>query len=264
MQICSIASGSSGNCIYVGSETTHVLVDVGISKKRIEIGLESIGLKGHEIQGIFITHEHSDHIKGLGVMSRKYAIPIYTTAKTWHKILADKTLGFIEPELHREIRADESLLLGDLTINPFKTSHDSIDPVCYTFQNEGKKISVATDLGCYDDYVRENLEFSNVLFIEANHDVRMLEVGKYPYFLKQRILGDFGHLSNETSGRLICDLAHEGLSHIVLGHLSQENNMPDLAYESVKIEIDELLRESDKNLQLTVAKRNSVSELIKV
>lgn len=262
MQMCSIASGSSGNCIYVGSGESHVLVDVGISKKKVEIGLDAIGLKGQDIKGIFITHEHSDHIKGLGVLSRKYAIPIYATAKTWHMILSDKSLGYIEPDLHREIRADVQVVIGELSVTPFSTSHDAVEPVCYTFRNADKKISVVTDLGCYDDYVRMNLENSNVLFIEANHDVRMLEVGKYPYFLKQRILGDFGHLSNEASGRLIRHLIHDRLSHIVLGHLSQENNMPDLAYESVRLEMEDMVKESVGELKLTVANRDCVSDLI--
>ena len=198
MRMCSIASGSSGNCIYVGSDDTHLLVDTGISKKRIEEGLKTLELKGEDLDGILITHEHSDHIQGLGVFSRKYEIPIYATPGTIMGIKSYSGLGKMPEGLYREIRADEPFELGDMT--------------------------VATDLGKYDSYTVECLRNLDAVLLEANHDIHMLEVGGYPYYLKQRILGDRGHLSNELSGRLLCDILHDNLKHIVLGHLSKENN----------------------------------------
>jgi phosphoribosyl 1,2-cyclic phosphodiesterase len=261
--ICSIASGSSGNCIYIGNHNTHLLIDTGISGKKIENGLKAIDVNPKELSGILITHEHSDHISGLGVMARRYKLPIYTTAKTWQEISAVKSVGNIDMHLFNEIKPDEPFAINDIIVNPFSTSHDASDSVCYTFSYHQKKISVATDLGCYDDYIIEKLKHSNVLFIEANHDVRMLEVGSYPYFLKQRILSDLGHLSNENSAKLILDLCHEELSYVILGHLSRENNHPSLAYESINLELKSNIH-YNSSINLSVAKRNEHSDLIMI
>ncbi len=263
MRICSLASGSSGNCIYVGDETTHLLIDVGVSGKRVEQGLLDIGVNPHELNGILITHEHSDHIKGLGVMARRYKTPIFATKTTWRELLKTSSLGKIDEGLFREVTPDYGFSLNEISINPFRTSHDAIDPVCYTFTKKDKKISVVTDLGCYDNYIKEQLKDSNILFIEANHDIKMLEVGSYPYFLKQRILSDLGHLSNEATGRLISELLHKDLKYVVLGHLSKENNFPDLAYESVKCELfAESMGIYTTDLMVSVAKRDQNSELL--
>lgn len=264
LKICSIASGSSGNCIYVGTDNVNLLVDSGISKKKVEIGLNAIGVDPHTIDGILITHEHSDHIKGIGVYARKYKMPIYATKKTWDATLNYSSLGKIPEGLHVEIFPNEDFMIKDMTIHPFNSFHDAIDPVCYTFKSEDKKISVATDLGCYDEYIIDNLNGSNVLFIEANHDVKLLEVGKYPYFLKKRIMSDVGHLSNETSGELISTLYNETLSHVILGHLSLENNFPELAYESVKTVLASCSHVDCDKFNLSVASRSSHSELVVV
>lgn len=262
MKICSIASGSSGNCIYIGGNDTNILIDVGISGKKIENGLKEINISPQNIDGILITHEHSDHVKGLGVMSRRYGIPIYATKATWNELMNTSSLGKIDDELHNVIIPNEDFSIKEFTIHPFNSYHDAIDPVCYTIQNGYKKISVATDLGCYDEYIMEKLQGSNILFIEANHDVNMLQVGKYPYFLKRRILSDIGHLSNEMSGKLVTNLYHKKLTHIILGHLSKENNYPELAYESVKMEImASQIIDCDK-INLCVAKRDANSDLI--
>ena len=237
MKLCSIASGSSGNCIYVGSDNTNLLVDAGISAKRIENGLNGIDIFPDTIQGILITHEHSDHISGLGILARRYHIPIYATYETVRSIQSIKSLGDIPVELFRYVKPNESFLINDIQVEPFSTSHDAANPVCYTMQSEGHKIGIATDLGKYDDYIISKLEDSELLFIEANHDVNMLMVGKYPYYLKQRILGDRGHLSNETSANLINRLIHPKLKNILLAHLSKENNYEELAYETVCCEL---------------------------
>lgn len=265
MRLCAIASGSSGNCIYAGTEATHILIDAGISGKKTEEGLHELGLTGRDIDAIMITHEHADHICGLGILSRKYGIPIYTTKGTTQAIRETKSLGEITPSLFHEIEADQSFMVKEMKICPMHTSHDAADPVAYKISYDKKKIAVATDLGTYNDYTIECLKGMDVLFLEANHDVNMLQVGPYPYYLKQRILGDRGHLSNEASGRLLTSLLHDGLQEVVLGHLSKENNMPELAYETVRLEVemgDNPFHAGD--FPISVAKRNECSKLITI
>ncbi len=237
MKLCSIASGSSGNCIYVGSQDTNLLVDAGISAKRIENGLNGIEILPDTIQGILITHEHSDHVSGLGILARKYNIPIYATYETACALTRIKSLGEVPKELYHFVKPNESFMVGGIQVEPFSTSHDASNPVCYTMQAEGQKIGIATDLGKYDDYIVSMLDHSDLLLLEANHDVNMLMVGKYPYYLKQRILGDRGHLSNETCADLISRLIQPRLRHIFLAHLSKENNYEELAYETVCCEL---------------------------
>ena len=265
MRLCSIASGSSGNCIYVGSEEAHVLVDVGISGKNIEKGLNTLDLTGKDVDGILITHEHSDHIKGLGVISRKYGIPIYATGGTADAMLRMKSLGKMPEGLIHEIREDEPFEIKDLTVNPFTIPHDAAQPVGYRLECGEHSVGIATDLGKYNDYIVKNLENLDAVLLEANHDIRMLQVGKYPYYLKQRILGDRGHLPNENAGRLLCRILHDNLKAVFLGHLSRENNYEELAYETVCSEVtlgDNPYRSRDFKIQ--VAKRDHISEIITV
>lgn len=266
MRFCAFASGSSGNCTYAGSESTHILVDVGISGKRVDQALNCAGLAGRDLNGILITHEHSDHICGLGVISRKYGIPIYATEKTIDAIKKDKSVGQIDPELFNVISADNKFNIGDLTVNPMKISHDAADPVGYRISYGSKKVAVCTDLGKYDEYTVEALKGLDVLLLEANHDVKMLQLGPYPYPLKQRILGDRGHLSNELSGQLLSRVLHDDMKYIFLGHLSKENNMPELAYEAVKTEVtlSPLNGYKGDDFCISVAKRTEMSELIAI
>lgn len=263
MRLCSIASGSSGNCIYAGTESTHVLVDAGISGKRVENGLEQIGLCGRDIDGILVTHEHSDHISGLGVLCRRYHTPIYATKRTLEEITKSGSLGKIDTELLIEVQPDEAFTIKDLTVNPMHISHDAADPVAYRFSYGRKRAAVCTDLGVYNDYTVECLKGMDVLLLESNHDVNMLQVGSYPYYLKQRILGNRGHLSNENAGRLLSRVLHDDLKKVVLGHLSQENNLPELAYETVRLEIDLAdNRYRAQDFAIEVARRSDVSEMI--
>ncbi|WP_132281988.1 MBL fold metallo-hydrolase [Natranaerovirga hydrolytica] len=264
MYLSSIASGSSGNCIYVGSEQTNLIIDAGVSGKKIECGLNSIGLKTAEMDGIFVTHEHSDHIKGIGVVARRYGIPIYATQETAQAILNTQSVGKIPEGLIHIINSNEDLHIKDLTIHPYNIPHDAVDPVCYTIMNDQKKVSIATDLGNYNDYIIEKLSDSNILFIEANHDINMLQVGAYPYFLKQRILGEEGHLSNESCGQLIAKLSHSALEHIVLGHLSNENNFEELAFKTVQMEINALCDYNADELNMFVASRKEHSKRIAI
>ncbi|MDO4267792.1 MAG: MBL fold metallo-hydrolase [Eubacteriales bacterium] len=239
MRFVSIASGSSGNCIYIGSENTHILVDAGISNKRIEQGLGAIGVKGSELDGVVITHEHSDHIRGLGVLARKHGVPVYGTKETLEEIAAKTTLGDYPRELLRPVSPDVEFAIGDLTLHPFSIDHDAANPVAYRVKNGRRSVAVATDIGHFDQYVIEHLQGLDALLLESNHDVNMLQAGPYPYYLKQRILGDHGHLSNENAGRLLNYILHDNMKHILLGHLSRENNYEQLAYETVKLEIDQ-------------------------
>ncbi len=265
MQICSIASGSSGNCIYVGSDNTHLIVDAGISGRRIEEGLNSLGLKPEELSGILITHEHSDHISGLGVLARRYGLPMYGTAGTINAIRDIKSLGSIPEELFKVIEADKPFDVNDLTVNPVRISHDAADPVAYRIGNGNKAIGVLSDLGKYTDYTVDSFLGVDAMLLEANHDVNMLQVGKYPYQLKCRILSDKGHLSNETSGRLLNRLLHDKLKAVFLGHLSHENNLAELAYETVRLEV--LMSDNEykpDDFKINVAPRDHMSELVTV
>ncbi len=261
MRICSIASGSSGNCIYVGSDDTHVIIDAGISGRRIEDGLNQLGLTTSDLSGILITHEHSDHIASIGVLARKYGIPMYATGGTIRGITASKGVGPIDKSLFNEICADNDFMIDDLKVRPVAVSHDALEPVAYRVDHGCESVGVCTDLGTYDDRIIEGFSGVNALIIEANHDVNMLQVGRYPYILKQRILSDKGHLSNENCGKLLCALLHDDLRSITLGHLSAENNLAELAYEAVRLEImmdDNKYDPSD--LDIRVAQRSEVSQ----
>lgn len=264
MRFCPFASGSSGNCIYTGSDSTHVLIDVGISGKKVDAALNGAGLTGNDISGILITHEHADHISGLGVIARKYGIPIYATARTIDAIENDKSVGIIDHSLFNAVKPDNKFFIGDLCINPMKISHDAADPVAYRVSSERKHVAVCTDLGVYTDYTIDCLKNQDVLLLEANHDIKMLQVGPYPYQLKQRILSDRGHLSNEASGRLLASILHDGTKRVFLGHLSKENNMPELAYEAVRLEVtmsgDNPYRGDDFNI--SVANRSEPSDMV--
>lgn len=263
MRFMTIASGSSGNCTFVGSNTTSILIDAGISKKRIEEGLKTADINFNDISGIFVTHEHVDHIRALGVISRSYSIPIYATYDTCQFIKDCKEMGSFDTELLKSIEVDKKLSIGDIDIEAHTIWHDAQDPVCYTIEIEGKKLSIATDLGDYDDYIVSTLKDSDILHIEANHDIRMLQVGPYPYHLKQRILGKRGHLSNERGGQLIRELLNNHIRHISLGHLSKENNYPELAYETVKLELaDNEFTKDVRDFNLNVAPRDIPGEMI--
>lgn len=265
MRLCSIASGSSGNCIYVGSDTTHLLVDVGISGKRTVAGLNELGLDGKMVDGILVTHEHTDHIAGIGVLSRKYGLPIYGTGRTLEALQRTKSVGDLSSSEFHEIYADERFTIKDITVNPMKISHDAADPVAYRFIHDGKRIGVCTDLGTYNQYTVESLQGMDALFLEANHDINMLQVGPYPYYLKQRILGERGHLSNELSGRLLGELLHDKLKTIFLGHLSKENNMAELAYETVRLEVANGNNPYSANdFKIQVANRCDMSVVVEV
>lgn len=262
MRLASIASGSSGNCIYAGSDNTHLLIDAGISNKRIETGLSDLGINASEIDGVLITHEHIDHIGGLGVFSRRHKVPIYAAAGTINEIKKVKSLGEYDFDLFKEISPDEEFVIGDLSVMPFSIYHDAVSPCGYRINSTGKSAAVVTDLGTYDHYIVNHLQELDAMVIEANHDIRMLETGPYPFYLKRRIMGDYGHLSNERSGQLLCELLHDRVKRIFLGHLSKENNLAELAFETVKLEItmgENEYKGTDFNIE--VAPRDRLSSI---
>ncbi|MCI9503184.1 MAG: MBL fold metallo-hydrolase [Hungatella sp.] len=263
MRLVSIASGSSGNCIYVGTDSTHILVDAGISNKRIEQGLNEIGVKASELDGVVITHEHSDHVKGLGVLARKHGVPMYGTKETLEEIGEMKSLGDYSKDLFCPICPDVGFTIGDMEIKPFSIDHDAANPVAYRIQSGQKSVAVATDMGHYDAYIIDHLQGLDAILLESNHDVRMLETGPYPYYLKRRILSDHGHLSNDNAGRLLNYILHDHMKHIFLGHLSKENNYEALAYETVKLEIDQGDHGyKSRDFSISVASRDRMSQIV--
>ena len=256
MRMCSIASGSSGNCVYVGSDATHLLVDVGISGKKTESGLEELGISGGDLDGILITHEHADHISGLGVLARKYEIPIYATRGTIEAVRQMKSMGSIDQELWVEVKEDQRFTIKDLTVNPLRISHDAAQPVAYRISYGSKRVAVCTDLGVYNDYTVECLKGLDAILLEANHDVESLSSGPYPYYLKKRILGRLGHLSNEDAAKFAVTLAENGANEIILAHLSLENNTPAMARNAV----EQALSAAHLAPVLSVAPRDALGE----
>lgn len=263
MRFTSIASGSSGNASYIGDEETHILIDVGVTQKAIMEGLSALSLSLSDINGIFLTHEHIDHIRAVGTISRRYGIPIYGTLATLRETLLSKSLGDFDRGLLHPILPDQSIRIASLEILPFSIDHDAADPVAYRVRSGEKCAAVTTDLGHFDDYICGHLRDLDAVLIEANHDPRMLADGPYPLPLKRRILSDKGHLSNEISGKLIDTILHPGLKHIFLGHLSEENNLPELALRTVREVIDRSESGNrSEGLSISVAKRHAVSEII--
>ncbi len=229
MEIHILASGSTGNAAIFKFGDTTLLIDAGISARRIEQGMAEAGLKAGDLDGILITHEHTDHVRGLDVLVRRHQIPVYTRTKTWDQLPCRHKL---EPECCREIGGEFSI--GKVGIQAFDISHDAADPVGFTFRYRNRKAVIVTDLGVVTPVVEKALEQAEAAVIEANHDLDMLENGPYPQFLKQRIKSSNGHLSNANAGRLLSRLDCRPGMQVFLAHLSRQNNHPDLAEKTVK------------------------------
>ena len=260
MRMASLSSGSSGNAIYVGTEETHLLVDAGISNRRIEKGLNEVGIPADGLNALMVTHEHSDHVQGLSVLMKKHAVPLYATEGTLQALKRKGILDHCPEELVHVVRAGEPFLVGDVKISPFSVDHDAAEPVAYRFDSGNTAAAVATDMGHYTEETVRRLKGLDCILIESNHDIRMLEAGPYPYPLKRRILGDFGHLSNESAGRLLSEILNDNVKKIILGHLSKENNLPELAFETVKWEISAgACPYKGTDFRIEVAKRDAVS-----
>ncbi|NLV88313.1 MAG: MBL fold metallo-hydrolase [Tissierellia bacterium] len=235
LRFCSLSSGSSGNCQYIETNNTRLLVDAGFSGKRIEALLGSIGVSPTSLDGILVTHEHMDHIKGVGVLSRRYDLPVYANMNTWREM--GKIIGEVKEKNIRVFETDKYLSINDIDIYPIKVFHDAIEPVGYIFYYNRTKVSIVTDTGWVNDSIKSAIKGSNLYLLEANHDVTMLKEGSYPWYLKQRILSTRGHLSNDDAGRILGEVISGNGEIVLLGHLSKENNTEYLAYETVKEKI---------------------------
>ena len=260
MQIsfCPLFSGSSGNALLVCCGDATVLVDAGVSATRIIKECQAAGVNPARLTAILITHEHSDHISGAGILSRKLDLPIYAPEKTWSAMrsklgdVADKNVRLVEPGM--------DFYMGDMNVYPFRTPHDAADPVGYAFSSGACKLTILTDIGCVKADWLDAAEGSGTVLLESNHDRDILQAGRYPYELKRRILSNRGHLSNEDAGRAAALLAQRGVTDIILGHLSKENNFPQLAYETVAAALKEAGYLPGEDVRLTVARRDGRSE----
>lgn len=259
MKFCSLYSGSSGNCLYMEYKDTKIIIDAGVSGKKIEKSLESIGVSPRELNALLVTHDHIDHTKSLGVLSRRYNIPIYANEGTWKIVGA--YLGKLMDENIRVFDTQREISIGSLNIKPFLVEHDAEEPVGFSISSEKNKVSIITDTGTITEEIFSNIKNSDLVLIESNHDVEMLKAGRYPYYLKRRVMGNKGHLSNSDAANTILQLVNEGLKKVLLAHLSEENNFPELAYETTA----SLLKENhiiiDKDVFIEVAPRHTPSSL---
>ena len=256
-----LASGSSGNSTIIGdSEGNNFLVDCGISCKRIINSVTELSVSPESIKGIFITHEHTDHINGLMMLMKKYRIPVFASLGTLSEIAKGKNFDSSYKKIMYKVNVNRPFYFNDFKVNCFNIPHDAAEPLGFSFEKYDTKVSVCTDFGVVTDEIEEGLKDSNALVIEANHDERLLEAGRYPFRLKRRILGDTGHISNENSGKLITKLWNEDMKHIFLGHLSDENNMPELALETVRCELLMEHKNYKDFTKLVVADRDCISE----
>lgn len=232
MHFSVLASGSKGNAFFVETGEHSFLVDVGLSGKAMTSLFDEIGRDIAKLTGILVTHEHSDHIKGLGVIARKYRLPIYANTKTWSAM--ERSIGEIPTEQKFIFDMEQVKTFGCLDIESFGVSHDAIDPMFYVFHHEGKKIAIITDTGYVSERMKGIISNADVYVFESNHDVSMLRMGKYPWSVKRRILSDVGHVSNEDAALAMYDVIGERTKRIYLAHLSSDNNMKDLARMSVE------------------------------
>ncbi len=259
LHICSLRSGSKGNSTLVFSNTTKILVDCGISCKMAVSALSDIGISPYDINAVVVTHEHGDHIKGINLFSGKYAIPVFANSDTWTSMR--NSLDRVCEECVKIIE-EESVKIGDINVCAFPISHDAANPVGYTFVAGDEKISVATDMGTVTPAVYAALQGSDKILLEANHDVNLLSMGAYPQMLKRRILGDFGHLCNDRAGEIALSLLNSGTKNFLLGHLSRENNNPDLAYATVLEFLSRKGAKEGKDFTLDMTYPEKISKII--
>ena len=261
IKFCSLYSGSSGNSLYVETNKTKLLVDCGESAKKIINSLSDIDVDIEDIDGILVTHEHIDHVKSLGTLSKKYDIPVYTNIETLNAMPEQMTK--IKSENIHLFDFSKDFEIGDLQIHPFAIPHDAANPCAFKILKNNTKLSIATDIGHMTPEIIANLEKSKFLLLESNYDPNILKCSQYPYHLKERIAGPYGHLSNDSAGKTISHLIESGLQTVMLGHLSKENNFPELAYKTVMEEII-YNNKSEKDINLSVASRYNHTPVIKI
>lgn len=254
----SIVSGSSGNCTLICCSNTKILIDCGISGKKVTAYLNDIGIDPCEIDRILVTHEHIDHTSGIGIMSRKFDIPILASEGTWEGM----RIGKIAEANKQVFSKNVPIEIGDIRVTPFDIPHDAMQPTGYVIQAENKRIAVATDIGHITTTVTDSLTGCDAVILEANYDEHMLQTGPYPQNLKKRIAGAKGHLANKDAGALATYLAKKGTKHIMLGHLSNENNSPEIAFSEVARDLEFGGMQLGKDVMLSVAPRYDISENI--
>jgi phosphoribosyl 1,2-cyclic phosphodiesterase len=252
--VCVLASGSRGNATYLSDGHTRILLDSGLSGIQIERRLKLRGIRPDDLDAILVSHEHRDHISGVGVLSRRFDLPVYITSKT--AAASARLMGHLREVIH--FNCGTPFKINSLRIHPFSISHDAVDPAGFTFQLNGKKVGVATDLGVVTTVVKSHLTECTVLILEANHDSDLLINGPYAWPLKQRIMSRSGHLSNQDTGHLLAEMIHERLKQVVLAHLSEINNTPEKALSTILPII------SHKKIALLVASQSDCGALINV
>lgn len=262
INFCSLYSGSSGNALFLGVDGTKILIDAGLSGKRIIEALCSIGENPSELSAILVSHEHIDHIRGVGIISRKFNIPVYANENTWNAMECE--IGPINAKNKMYFNTGFEFLINEVCVRAFNIPHDAAEPVGFNFFAGNKKITTATDIGHINKDILVNLDSSDFLLLESNHDIEMLKVGPYPWHLKKRIMGDHGHLSNEMAGKVISYMAERGTRKFLLGHLSRENNFPELAYQTVCNALNEKKISIGSDITLEVALRDRVGRVIEV
>lgn len=251
---CPLASGSKGNCIYVGTDQTKILIDAGISAKMLKLRLAEINVDLADIDAILITHEHTDHIQGLNTLAYKYGIPIFANSETAKGIVEH----FHETPKFKIFSTGETFEFGDLEIHPFTIQHDTLDPVAFTIRLNNLKLGFCADLGFVTSLVRNHLQGCDYLYVEANHEPSMVHASPRPMVYKQRVLSRIGHLSNEACGQLLTEVAHEGLKHVHLAHLSSECNSPEVALNVIR----NILAQKNIHVDMCIAPQHMISKAI--
>ena len=259
LRFAPLFSGSSGNAIYVGTDRTNLLIDAGVSGSRVLDELKKIGVNPSDLDGILVTHEHSDHIKGVGVLARKLRVPIYATEGTWAGMEAK--LGKISLNQQAIIQTESPFYIGDLDITAFPTPHDALEPCGFAFSNGCARFAIATDIGYAREGWMKYILGADAVLLEANYDPDMLTAGPYPFELKKRILSRKGHLSNDDAGAVAAKLVQSGAKQIILGHLSKENNFPELALRTVELILRQNGIDPENDLDLRVALRDETTGL---
>ena len=263
LTFCPLFSGSSGNALFIGAGDTRILIDAGMPGKAIEGALREIGILPETLSGIAVTHEHSDHVKGVGIISRKYHVPVYANERTWNAMA--RAVGQIDPRNLRIVEDEEDFYIGDLALYPFSIPHDAADPVGYRVFYGGRSVAAATDMGYVKKSVLKTLAGTDVLLLESNHDPDLLmQNPHYSLYLKQRILGNHGHLSNADSAEALLALYETGVRQVLLGHLSGENNTPELALSTAVERLKRAGVRLNEEIGLGVAWRDRVSRKFEI
>jgi len=254
VKIASLASGSNGNCYYLENDDDAVLIDAGVSRKQIVERMNRLGLSLSKLRGVFISHEHNDHIYGIDVFSRKHAVPVFMTQKTYAaygRLIRNVSVNFFSPGVKMQ--------MGSLTIHPFLKSHDAVEPCSFSVSSASRNVAVMTDIGLHCTNVIDHLRHADALFLESNYDDHMLKTGHYPAYLKRRIASDVGHLSNTQAATLALEHASARLKHVFLSHLSANNNTPDLALRTF---LQTIGKRPDLKPDVSIASRERESSVV--